>query len=121
MKTMETAIANPQRFQDLTEIRRWEDEHLPIYGSLLGRDLILLLARYHLEGRRFTLKEVYLSLPYSENAIRRHLKRLLQEGWISLGPPGPDKRFRFVIASGRLKQALDSYCSEAGFFERVER
>ena len=99
--------------QRLSSIRKWEDAHLPIYGSLLGRDLVLLLAQYHLEARRFTLKEVYYSLPYSENAVRRHLKRLLADGWISLGPPGPDRRFRFVIPSEKLQRAVERYLSEA--------
>jgi DNA-binding MarR family transcriptional regulator len=110
---MQPHTETAQHIHQLSLIRRWEDAHLPIYGSLLGRDLVLLLAQYHLEARRFTLKEIYFSLPYSENAVRRHLKRLLQDGWLSLGPPGPDRRFRFVIPSEKMTRAFESYLGEA--------
>jgi DNA-binding MarR family transcriptional regulator len=90
-------------------LREWEDAYLPIYGSLLGRDLIFVLAQFELEQRRFTLKELYCSLPYSENAIRMHLKRLLRDGWIALGCSGADRRVRCVVPTGKLERALLEY------------
>jgi hypothetical protein len=98
-----------EQLASMRTLRAWEDAHLPIYGSLLGRDLIFLLAQLELEQRRFTLKEIYYSLPYSENAIRLHLKRLIRDGWITPGGVGADRRFRCVVLSEKLKRALETY------------
>lgn len=109
-----------KRLQRLASIRRWEDAHLPIYGSLLGHDLVLLLAQLYVKRRHFMLKEVYCSLPYSENAIRLHLKRLLREGWLVHDQLGQDRRFRFVTPSARLLEALECYLGAEHFAPEPE-
>jgi hypothetical protein len=89
--------------------RGWEDAHLPILGSLLGLDLILLLTQLHIESRSFSLKEIYLSLPYSENAIRLHLQKLERQGWIAMDSPGGDRRFKAIRLCRKFEQAIAQY------------
>jgi len=89
--------------------RQWEDANLPVYATQLGRDFMLLLAQLRLEGRAFSLKEIYLSLPYSENGIRQHLQKLERAGWLQLSSPEGDKRFKSIIPHMKLDQALTKY------------
>ncbi len=89
--------------------RGWEDANLPILGSLLGLDVVLLLTQLHLESRTFSLKEIYLSLPYSENAIRLHLQKLERGGWVKREKVGGDRRFRAIRPTWKFERAIDSY------------
>jgi len=93
----------------IRKLRAWEDAHLPIYRSLLGRDLMLVIASLHLHKRELSLKEIYLDLPYSENAIRLHLRRLANEDWIALPRRTGDKRLRQIKLRPNLVTALEGY------------
>jgi biotin operon repressor len=102
------------QLQALTELVRvryrriWEDAHLPIFASLLGYDVVLLLAQLYLQARTVSLKEIYLSLPYSENAVRFHIQKLQRCGWIEL-KSAADRRFRNVQPTAKFQEALHEY------------
>jgi hypothetical protein len=102
------------QFQALTELVRiryrriWEDAHLPVFASLLGYDVVLLLAQLYLQARTVSLKEIYLSLPYSENAIRLYMQKLQRSGWIEL-VSAADRRFRNVQPTAKFHEALQEY------------
>ena len=95
--------------QGMRHTRAWEDAHLPIYGSLLGRDLVLLLTQLYLESRALSLKEIYLSLPYSENAVRQHLQRLKRGAWVRLEGTPDDKRVKAIRLTKKFEHALQGY------------
>ena len=69
----------------------------------------MLLVQHHLHERRFTLKDIDLSLPYSQNAVRQHLQRLTRDRWITVESQATDRRYRSVVLSPRLKRVLDRY------------
>jgi predicted ArsR family transcriptional regulator len=75
---------------------------------LLGYDLALLLAQLCLQARTVSLKEIYLSLPYSENAVRFHMQKLQRSGWIELRCAA-DRRFRNVQLTPKFQEALEAY------------
>ena len=97
------------RIESMRELREWQDRNLPLYASLLGLDLVRLLVQHHLHERRFTLKDIDLSLPYSQNAVRQHLQRLTRDRWITVESQATDRRYRSVVLSPRLKRVLDRY------------
>lgn len=109
------AARNPTGMDCLTAVttrrkcREWENLNLPIFGTLLGSDLILLLTQFYAEGKKPTLKELYLSLPYSENAIRLQLQKLERGGWLAFEYAQHDRRFRGIILEPKLKAVFAQY------------
>jgi hypothetical protein len=108
------SVTTSDQLQALTELVRiryrriWEDAHLPVFASLLGYDVVLLLAQLYLQARTVSLKEIYLSLPYSENAIRFYMQKLQRSGWIEL-TSAADRRFRNVQPTAKFHEALQEY------------
>lgn len=59
-------------------------------------------------GRR-TLKDLYRSSRLSEPTMRTALKRLVDQGFVSLSEDTCDQRQTFAQATPKLLEALDSY------------
>lgn len=90
-------------------VRGWEKNNLPIEQSALALDLFLVIAYNSLIGKPLTLKLLFYSLGFSEAGIRKHLRRLLKEGWCSLEGADHDKRLRRVVAAPKMIEAVESY------------
>ena len=91
------------------KVRGWEKLNLPIEQSALALDLFLVIAYNTLLGKPLTLKLLFYSLSFSEGGIRKHLRRLLSEGWCSLEGAERDKRLRHVVAQPKMLEALEKY------------
>lgn len=91
------------------KVRSWEKANLPIEQSALALDLFLLLTYNTLCGTPLTLKSLFNSLDFSEAGIRKHLRRLLSEGWCALEGSEHDKRLRHVVAQPKMILALEEY------------
>lgn len=65
------------------KVRDWERSNLPIEQSALALDLFLVIAYNTLKGKPLTLKLLFHTIDFSEAGIRKHLKRLLADGWCS--------------------------------------
>lgn len=91
------------------KVRDWEKAHLPIEQSALAMDLFLVIAYNTLRGKPLTLKLLFHSLDFSEAGIRKHLRRMLSEGWCALEGAEHDKRLRHVVAQPKMLNALADY------------
>lgn len=98
-----------QRIAEIRRIRQWQIANLPIYGTLLGLDVVQLILQRHLERAAFQLKDIYLTLPYSPNAIRMHLQRLAHDRWIILQSWDHDRRARRLFLTPKMRRALNEY------------
>mgnify|MGYP000001607398 CR=1 FL=1 len=95
--------------ENAIKVRDWEKSNLPIEQSALALDLFLVIAYNTLKGKPMTLKLLFHSIDFSEAGIRKHLKRLLADGWCSLEGTEHDKRLRHVVAQPKMISALTDY------------
>jgi hypothetical protein len=110
MDTSNKSISKIINFSEkLIQLRAWEKSNLPIEQSALALDLFLVIVHNTLRDRPLTLKQLFNSVDFSEAGIRKHLKRLLAEGWCSLEGSAKDKRLRHVVAQAKMLAALDRY------------
>lgn len=91
------------------KVRDWERSNLPIEQSALALDLFLVIAYNSLRGKPLTLKLLFRSVDFSEAGIRKHLRRLLADGWCVLEGSDHDKRLRHVVAQPKMLYALEDY------------
>lgn len=91
------------------KVRDWERSNLPIEHSALALDLFLVIAYNSLRGKPLTLKLLFRSVDFSEAGIRKHLRRLLADGWCALEGSDHDKRLRHVVAQPKMLYALEDY------------
>lgn len=95
--------------ENALKVRYWEKANLPIEQSALALDLFLVIAYNTLRGEPLTLKLLFHSIDFSEAGIRKHLKRMLTEGWCVLEGSERDKRLRHVVAQPKMLRALSDY------------
>jgi DNA-binding MarR family transcriptional regulator len=86
---------------------------LPIENSLIAYDIILLLSIHNYAKGHITIKQLFLSLPYSSTAIRYHYQRFINDGWVENYLDPKDKRIKFVRPTQRLIDAVNAYTREA--------
>ncbi len=110
---MTTRSNNSEQLLPATEnalkVRFWEKANLPIEQSALALDLFLVIAYNTLRGQPLTLKLLFHSIDFSEAGIRKHLRRMLTEGWCVLEGNERDKRLRHVVAQPKMMDALADY------------
>ena len=95
--------------QAFLTVRKWEQANLPLVQSALAYDLIVLIAHHNVLGTPLSLKHLFILLDYSEAGVRKHLRYLIHDGWISLEGVSNDKRIRVVIAKPKLLLTLKKY------------
>ncbi len=93
----------------LLGIREWERENLPSPQSSLAYEIFLFIAHYSLIDQPLTLKQLFLSLNYSETAIREQLSRLIDEGLCRIEGGIKDKRLKHIIACPSMLELIDKY------------
>ena len=84
----------------------------PIYQSLIGYSLFLLLCHYELRGEPARLKDIYAELERSQGGVRRLVKALELDGWIDLVSDGDDRRSRLVKPTPKLQRAISRFVDE---------
>jgi len=95
--------------QELLKVREWEQANLPLVRSALAYDLIILIAHHTAAGAPLSLKHLFILLNYSEAGVRKHLRYLISNEWISFEGVSNDKRIRVVIANPKLILSLKEY------------
>lgn len=96
--------------QKLNELSRWGKKLFPIRNSSIVFDLILIVNHYNLINQNLTLKKIFLSLPYSENGIRKQIRHLVKFGWLDIYKSRIDGRIKLVKPSKKLIKSYKKYC-----------
>lgn len=105
----ETRAATLELIDGHMGLRQWQDANLPIYGSFIGLDLVLLLSRSRYQNSPYSLKDVFHSLRFSEGALRIFIRRLEKDGWIRLETWPGDRRNKKIIVEEALILAVEEY------------
>ncbi len=79
--------------------------NLPVYGSLDGYELFLILASSPYTDK-MSLKEVYLSMRCAESTTRLLFRNLESDGWIVLPRDPEDKRFKEFQLTDKLQTGI---------------
>lgn len=95
--------------QELLALRLQWHSGLPGKASPAVVDLMFLLVARLDCGRGTPLKQVYGMLPYSESNIRRYLRQLEREGWLTVREDEADRRAGVAVPTAKLLQAFQAY------------
>ena len=93
-------------FCDFIEELQKARSSVPGFDEEKGRTIVFWLMRPN--GRR-PLKDLYRSSRFSEPTMRTALKRLVDQGFVSLSEDDCDQRQTFAQATPKLLTAPDSY------------
>ena len=96
-----------KNIQKLIELRKILDRELYSGHALITYDLILDVLRASLEGRNLTIKELCTGSIRSALNTRKHIKLLIDDGWIVVSNGIDDKRHRLVNATDKLIHLVD--------------
>lgn len=91
----------------LIELREILNQQLYSGHSLITYDLILDVLKAHVQGRNLTIKELCTGSIRSTLNTRKHIKLLIDDGWIVLTNGVHDKRHRIVKATDKLIHLVD--------------
>ena len=96
-----------KNIQKLIELRKILDRELYSGHALITYDLILDVLRASLEDRNLTIKELCTGSIRSALNTRKHIKLLIDDGWIVVSNGIDDKRHRLVNATDKLIHLVD--------------
>ena len=95
--------------QELLNLRLHWHSGLPGKASPAVIDLVFLLVARLDRGRGTPLKQVYGLLPYSESNVRRYLRELERDGWLTVRENEADRRAGLALPTTKMLQAFQSY------------
>lgn len=90
-------------------VREWERKNLPYANSGLALELFLVVSHNTLLGNAITLKVLFRSIEYSETGVRKQLRRLIADGWVSLRISSKDRRVKHVVAESKMLLLVEAY------------
>ena len=89
--------------------RRFVNGEMPIYDSIIGVSIFLLLCEFEVLGQAARLKDIYLEIGRSQGGIRRILRKLSADGWIEISRSDGDQRNRHVTPTPKLRRKFTDY------------
>jgi hypothetical protein len=90
----------------LSELER---KIFPVENSLLVLDLILLVMKSYLSNENLSLKQIFLSLEYSDNGIRKKIRKLIKDDWLKIIAYKKDKRIKLIFPTNKLLISFEKY------------
>src|SRR4051812_34816010 len=93
----------------IARLRAWENANLPIAGTILGYDVVVLLAKSIESGGKVPSSTLYGELNYSEAALRLHIQRLQREGFVLRSRDGEDGRNRSIVLTDTFRDVWAHY------------
>jgi hypothetical protein len=112
---------DPQRhaklLQVICQLHEWENQHLALAQSQVGRYLYLNIAMQLQEkrdGRSALLKGIYFNKELSERALRYKIREFENQGLIAFETNHADKRSKTILPTETFTQHLDAHVAEFG-------
>jgi DNA-binding MarR family transcriptional regulator len=87
---------------------------LPIYDSLIGFNIFLVLCQYEALGEAPRLKDIHQEIGRSQGGVRRLIRLLAADGWVTLETSNGDMRSRCVVPTPRLKAVIAKFLLTTG-------
>lgn len=98
-----------ETLKSIIRLRQWQNENFPMHLSLIGLDVFFHIARLALNNRDTLIKDLYNALPYSEPAIRKHLQRMVSEGYILEQESSDDLRSKAFRLTPKALCQVDAF------------
>jgi DNA-binding MarR family transcriptional regulator len=114
------AEKNKMIIEAIFKLRAWCIENLPIDNSLIAYDLLLLLSIHHYSNGHITVKQLFVSMPYSYTAIRIHYQRYVTDGWIEHYSDEKDRRIKYVRPTQKFIETINLFTLTAGELFMIE-
>jgi DNA-binding transcriptional ArsR family regulator len=93
----------------LMQLRRGVSRHFFFESSAIPFDVLLIVfANFRLASEPMAIKSILLGLPYSQMAVRYHLKALVKRGFLITIPDKRDRRITRVMPS---EKCIQGFCS----------
>ncbi len=105
--------------RQLLAIRSWERKNLPMANSLMAAEVIYLITS-NAAADPVRVKDLHLTLGYSEARVRQILHALAEDGWLSVERHGIDGRMRSIRHTKRTEWVLSLALEDLAVFLRQE-
>ncbi len=95
----------------IAALSKLEQKLFPIEKSKIVFDLLTITTHFYLANKPLSIKQIFLSLDYSENGIRKQLRRLIAQKWLKVNRSSNDKRIYYIIPTAKLLSSFKKYTS----------
>jgi DNA-binding MarR family transcriptional regulator len=93
----------------IATLSKLEQKLFPIEKSKIVFDLLTITTHFYLANKPLSIKQIFLSLDYSENGIRKQLRRLIAQKWLKVDRSINDKRIYYIIPTAKLLNSFKKY------------
>lgn len=95
------------------------EKHIPIIKTLMAFDVLTMICLHTIIKDPLNYKRLILSLPYSQNGIRKQLFKLIDAGYILEKKSESDTRVRLLIASDSTIESISNYLHKKFLFNKA--
>jgi hypothetical protein len=104
-------------FSRVSQLKKWIYTNLPIGGSFVAFDILLLMAQPN--KKELTVKDFFSSLPHSYTAVRQHYSRLIDEGFLIHSYRVSDKRVKLISVSKKYEVLMKEYSDRIALLNQI--
>ena len=101
-------------------IRRISQENLPVGTSFIPYDMLMFLYKAYADDRQINLKDFFIYFKHSQMGVRYHLKKLINDGWISLASNPVDRRSKLLVINPKFIDQMEKTLTEIGLNMQLE-
>ena len=84
-------------------------ENLPIQGSTIAYEIILIVMFFYANEEKLSLKILFANGNFTEMGARYHLNRLIKDGWLDIKQSDSDLRVKLVHPTTKLIQQYERF------------
>ena len=104
----------------ILQIRKISQQNLPVDTSFIPYDILMFLYKAHTNKQIINLKDFFRFFIHSEMGVRYHLKRLINDGWISLADNPADRRSKLMVMNPSFVQQMEKTLYEIGLYMQLQ-
>ena len=104
----------------ILEIRKISQQNLPVETSFIPYDILIFLYKTHANKQVINLKDFFRFFNHSEMGVRYHLKRLINDGWVSLADSPTDRRSKLLVMNARFIEQMKKTLFEIGLYMQLQ-